>query len=163
MVVSIDGVNMKTWEQKHPTLPVNKKNYSQKYNHGAVKYEIAINVWTGKIVWNHGPYRGGAHDITIFKHGLKDKLADGKMAIADRGYATSDPVLMRKLATPNPADSNELQRFKSRVPARHETLNERIKTLKFFWTRTVTMSISTRLLSRQFALWFNINCWRTTF
>ncbi|KAL7573670.1 hypothetical protein ACA910_008357 [Epithemia clementina (nom. ined.)] len=60
MVVSVDGVDMKTLEQKHPTLPVDKKNYSQKYNHGAVKYEIAINVWTGKIVWIHGSYRGGA-------------------------------------------------------------------------------------------------------
>ncbi|KAL7573669.1 hypothetical protein ACA910_008356 [Epithemia clementina (nom. ined.)] len=52
------------------------------------------------------------------------------MAIADRGYATSGPVLMRKLATPNPADSDELRRCKSRARARHETLNERIKNFK---------------------------------
>ncbi|KAL7578758.1 hypothetical protein ACA910_015989 [Epithemia clementina (nom. ined.)] len=125
--VSVDGVDMKTWEKKQPLFPVNRRTFSNKFNHEGVKYELGIRVWSGKLVWINGPFRYGVHDLTVFCHGLLNELADGKMAIADRGYISSKPMESHKLATPNACDSTALARFKSRARARHETFNLRIK------------------------------------
>ena len=125
--VTVDGVDMQIWEVRHPTLPVDRKYYSNKFKHAALKYELAISVWDGNLVWINGPHRGGKHDLTIFREGLKHMLVDGKMAIADRGYNSSKPDEIRKLATPNRADSKALAGFKARARSRHETFNERIK------------------------------------
>ncbi|KAL7564393.1 hypothetical protein ACA910_001540 [Epithemia clementina (nom. ined.)] len=98
--VSVDGVDMKTWEKKHPLFPVNRRTFSNKFNHGGVKYELGIGVWSGNLVWINGPFRWGVHDLTVFCHGLLNKLADGKMAIANKGYISSKPKESHKLATP---------------------------------------------------------------
>ncbi|KAL7564281.1 hypothetical protein ACA910_014344 [Epithemia clementina (nom. ined.)] len=111
--VSVDGVDMKTWEKKHPLFPVDRRTFSNKFNHGGVKCELGIRVWSGKLVWINGPFCCGAHDLTVFRHGLLNKLADGKMAITNRGYISSKPTELHKLATPNACDS--MARFKSRA------------------------------------------------
>ena len=129
-VVSVDGVDMKVWEQKHPTLPHDRKYFSKKFNHAGVKYELGVSIFGGDLVWMNGPFKAGVHDLTIFRNGLRQKLADGKMAIADRGYRTSKPDEMFKLAIPVSTDSNELRSFKSRCRARHETFNSRIKNFR---------------------------------
>ena len=56
--------------------------YSKKFAHGAVKYEIAIDVCRSQVVWINRPFCGGLHDKTIYvEHGLRNKILDGKKII----------------------------------------------------------------------------------
>ena len=113
-------------------MPYDKGQYSQKFNHGALKYEIAMDVYRSKVVWISGPHRGGLHDKTIFvEMGLKDKIPLGKKVISDRVYGSKEfPDDHIKLALPNPMDDKELANFKARVRARHEGFNGRLKFYK---------------------------------
>jgi hypothetical protein len=113
-IVSVDGTDFRMWEKKHPTLPQDKGKMSHKYKHGAVKYEIALSIFKPKCVWISGPHRGGKHDLTIFREGLKNKIKPGKKAIVDRGYATSEPD-EKMLSQPNETDSKRLNNFKSQA------------------------------------------------
>jgi DDE superfamily endonuclease len=125
-IITVDGTDFRVHEKKHPTLPIDRTQFSKKFNHGALKYEIAMSVFKPKCVWISGPHRGGKHDIVIFREGLKGKIAQGKRVIADRGYVTSrDDEKM--LSTPDALDSKELNNFKSRARLRHETFNGRLK------------------------------------
>merc|ERR1711915_71933 len=130
-IVSVDGVDFKVWEKKHPRFKVDRGQYSKKFNHGALKYEIAIDVYTGRIVWISGPHRGAEHDKTIFKMGLQHRIPAGKKVICDRAYGSKDnPQENEKLALPNLCDGKELGNFKARLRCRHETFNGRIKFFK---------------------------------
>jgi hypothetical protein len=75
-------------------------------------------------------HRGGKHDITIFREGLKGKIREGKKAIVDRGYGRGYAANRRDermLSQPNGIDSKELNNFKSRARLRQETFNGRLK------------------------------------
>jgi hypothetical protein len=127
-VVTIDGTDFRTWEKKHPTLSRDNGQCSQKFNHGAVKYEIAISIFSAKVVWISGPFRGGEHDMTMLREGgLLDKIAPGKLGVADRGYQSSRPEVEAKLSLPNVYDPKDLNNFKSRSRLRQETFNGRLK------------------------------------
>jgi hypothetical protein len=128
-IVTVDGTDFKVWEKKHPTLPYDKAQFSHKLNHGALKYEIAVDVYRSKVVWINGPHRGGKHDKVIFHEGgLNRKIRPGKVAITDRVYGAADhPGNNAKLALPNPMDDQELANFKARARCRHETFNGRLK------------------------------------
>ncbi len=122
--VTVDGVDFKTWEPKHPTLPMDKKYFSKKFNKSGLRYEIAISVQDSKVVWINGPFPAAEHDVEIFRRGLKDKLLSSKKkAIADRGYVGEAGLC----AVPNGCDPPELNEFKSRARCRQETFNGRIK------------------------------------
>ncbi len=127
--VSLDGTDFKVWEKQHPTFPIDREQYSQKFNHGALKYEIALSVQRSKCVHISGPFRGGLGDVDMFrKGGLKEKLSANKYAIADRGYRSKFDDDRKVLSLPNPKyDSKELNNFKSRARLRHETFNGRLK------------------------------------
>ena len=129
-IISVDGTDFKTWEKKHPLYPVDKGEYSFKYNHGARRVEVGLDVYSSNLVWLSGPHRGAKHDKTIFiqEGGLLDKIPDGKKAIADSGYGSiTNPNQTRKVALPNPCDDKALAKFKTRVRLRHETFNSRLK------------------------------------
>jgi len=51
--VSVDGTDLPIRE---PIRPVDPKWYSHKLNRAAVRYELAIAIHTGWIVWVNGPY-----------------------------------------------------------------------------------------------------------
>jgi hypothetical protein len=140
--VGLDGTDFRIWERKHPTLPRVSGQCSKTFNHGAAKYELGISIFHAKVVWMNGPYRGGLHDMTVLKTGdLLDKMADGKLAIADRGYESSQPDIQGKLLLPNAMDPKELNNFKSQSRLRQETFNGRLKFFNvlsetfqhFFW------------------------------
>ena len=67
--------------------------YSHKFNKYGIKYEIGIHVITGKIVWVHGPFRGGVHDLNIFRDKLIGLLSPGEMILADKGYVGSISII----------------------------------------------------------------------
>jgi hypothetical protein len=100
---------------------------SHKFKHGAVKYEIAVCNYYSQVCWLSGPeQRGGKHDLTIFREGLKEKIADGKRLNVDHGYQSSKPD-ERMLSILNGCDSELLCNFKSRSRLRGETFNGRSK------------------------------------
>ena len=84
-IASVDGTDFKTWEKKHPLLNQDRRACTRKHNHGGVKCEIAISINESKVVWVSGPHRGGKHDITTFREGLKQMMPPGKLIIADSG------------------------------------------------------------------------------
>jgi hypothetical protein len=126
LAISIDGTDNKRWELKHPTMPLNRKIYSKKFNHGASKWQIVLDVHKPKCVGVYGPCRGGLHDQTMLKEsGILEKLKKGKLAIVDRGYIKK--ANRHKLSWPNDHDSKAVNNFKSRARMRHETFNGRLK------------------------------------
>jgi hypothetical protein len=128
LCITVDGVEMKTWEFKHPFFPRDTKNKGPKTGGCAVKYEIGLSVHHQQVVWINGPFKGSESDITIFREkGLKGKLAPGKKIIADRGYETTRPGEQEMVSTPNGHDPKQLKKFKSRARSRHETFNGRVK------------------------------------
>jgi hypothetical protein len=107
-------------------------------NHAATKYEIAMAVNRPKCVHIAGPFKGGTHDLEMFRQGgLKEKLQALnvklrnfrriKLAIVDRGYSSNKADEKNLLSVPNSMGSKELEKFKSRARLRHETFNGRLK------------------------------------
>ena len=132
-VITVDGTDCETWEGQHELFPVDKQLYSKKFNGAGLKYEVAVANFSNRIVWVNGPFRGGKHDMTIFREdGLKEKMLEtgGKMVIADRGYRSSRPDEVNMMATPNESDPKGLGKFKSRGRCRMESLNSRLKQFK---------------------------------
>ena len=126
--MSIDGTDYRTFKEKHPVFNKNPKTYSQKFNHGALKYEVGLSIFKSKCVWINGPFRGGKSDIDIFRAGLKKKCKDlNFVMIADGGYQTSADDEKHKFSIPDKMDSKELYNFKTRVRSRHEAFNGRLK------------------------------------
>jgi hypothetical protein len=134
--LSVDGVDFRCWEKKHPRYNQNPKMCSVKFKKPAFKYEITLDVFKPKIRYLNGGHIGGTHDLVMFRDpetgGLKEYLlaTGGKMAIADRGYATAELDEIGMFALPRSTDSQELGHFKSRARCRHETLNGRLKNFK---------------------------------
>ena len=127
-LVTIDGVDCKTRERKHPTMPIDTGTFSHKFNHGGLKYEIAIDIFTGQVVWISGPFPGGVHDKTIYSQNLQHMIPAGKKVIVDRVYGSrAQPDDHEKLSLPNACDPPELKNFKARARARHESFNGRLK------------------------------------
>ncbi|KAK4027025.1 hypothetical protein OUZ56_016043 [Daphnia magna] len=115
ILVSIDGVDFRIMEPS----PFNPKWYSHKFHGPGLRYELAICIRTGDIVWAYGGLPCGewsdlrlARDVFIFG------LREGEKAIADRGY--NDPNFFD---FPNGNNDGK----KKQVLARHETLNRRLK------------------------------------
>ena len=65
--VSVDGVDFKIWEKKHPLLNQDKHMCSQKFKSAGLKYEIGLSIFESKCVWLAGPFRCGKHNKTIYR------------------------------------------------------------------------------------------------
>ena len=93
-----------------------------------MKYVIALDIFTSKIVWISEAYKGGTHDKKIYMDGLYAKIPEGKKVICDRVFGSKEvPGDHKKLSLPNPCDPKELKSFKARSRSRIETLNGRLK------------------------------------
>jgi hypothetical protein len=98
--------------------------YSKKHNKAGLAYELGIAIHSNKLVWINGPFPAGQNDISIYRKegGLKSKIPANKRVIGDEGYKGEVQI-----STRNPFDSRAIKEFKSRVKARHETFNGRLK------------------------------------
>ena len=145
--LTVDGTDFKINEPKHKTVPIDNGMCSHKMKHAAAKYEIAMAVNSPKCVHMAGPFKGGTHDLEMFRRGgLKEKLQAlnvkirnsqrTKLAIADRGYSSKKADEKNLLSLPNSMGSKGLERFKSRARLCHETFNGR---LKFFGSLSAQM------------------------
>ena len=113
-------------------LPFDPKWHSHKFHGAGVRYELAINIQNGFIVWLNGPFPCGQYnDIRIFKEGLQNRLADGELVEADGIYRGVDGVRAK-----GDFASFSDKRAKGRARARHENGNGKLKCfgcLKEIW------------------------------
>ena len=118
--MSVDGTDFKIQEPS----PFWKGWYSHKFKGPAVRYEVAICIATGDIVWINGPYPAGFFsDLRIFRFVLKGLLYPWEMVEVDLGYRGEPLHCSTKEHYRDEVQCIE----KSTVRARHETVNERFK------------------------------------
>lgn len=120
--VTVDGTDFRIQEPK----PFNSKWYSHKFKAAGLRYEVAVCIKTGDIVWIYGPFPCGRYpDIVIYRRRLKFMLNDREKVEADAGYRGEANV-----RTPNDYVSRSDFRAKNKARARHETVNGRLKIFK---------------------------------
>ncbi|KAI2498412.1 hypothetical protein MHU86_16109 [Fragilaria crotonensis] len=80
--VTVDGVDFPIESRPRSTVSGSVTNRGP-----GLRYEMAICIQTGDIVWVNGPYKCGKWpDVKIFKSRLMHLLGDDEMVEADRGY-----------------------------------------------------------------------------
>ena len=116
----MDGTDCQITERK----PYNRKYFSYKFNGPGLKYEIALSIKTGRILWvNGGVPCGVGNDLTLARSKFVKKLLPGEKAVADKGYKDR-----RYFITPDLVrDDGE---FQKKIRAMHENINFGIKTFK---------------------------------
>ena len=131
-LVTVDGTDFPIVEPWQFELEFNRKFYSHKFKQSGLRYEVAIAVYTGDIVWFHGPFPCGAfNDLKIFSLKLQTMLPFREKVISDKGYR-GNPFCM----TPEDSLNEEHKKFMAKARARHETVNRRFKQwgcLKQLW------------------------------
>lgn len=130
---TVDGVNFITEEFR---MGPHGKWYDPKSKSSGLKYEFAVSVRTGLLIWINGPFPASRHDITVFRGGNKKtkeeewdqnalcmKMPEGKRVIGDSGYAgEADKIMIYR-----PEHSAALKKFIGRAKNRQETLHSRLK------------------------------------
>jgi hypothetical protein len=118
--MTVDGTDFAINE---PT-PFSSRWYSHKFRGPGLRYEVGVSIKGGDIVHTNGPFPCGSWpDITIFRSCLMDKLDDGEMVEADRGYRGQP----NKVRIPVDCRDENERKKKNRARARHETVNKRFK------------------------------------
>jgi DDE superfamily endonuclease len=124
--VTVDGTDCPIQEPS----PFSPKWYSHKFKGPGLRYEVAVCIQTGWIVWVNGPYPCGSWpDLKIARHWLVHKLARGEKFLADGGYRDGGEFA----ETPTGLNTPD-QRQKRLARARHETVNNRFKFFKVLTT-----------------------------
>ena len=96
---------------------------SKNFKGAGVKYEMAVFIQSGDIVWLYGPFPCGAwHDKTVFRRNLKNRLLPNEKAEADVGYIGDC-----KCRIPQDYLSLEELRMKEEARGRHESANRLFK------------------------------------
>jgi hypothetical protein len=121
--VSVDGTDFRIGEP----MPFDRRWKSPKAAGASVKYEVAISIYSGDIVWIYGPHVGSKHDLAIFREKLKDMLDENEMVEADAGYAYRGAASDGIIRSRDDYNTKEEKQEKSEVRARHETCNRRFK------------------------------------
>jgi DDE superfamily endonuclease len=122
--VSVDGTDFRIKEPH----PFSRANYSYKFNGPGIRYEVAVCIRTGDIVWVNGLFQPGLWpDIKIFRLDLAQQLLPGERVEADKGYLGEYPGRV-KTHVPNQGPTE--RGMHAAVAARHETCNERFKRLE---------------------------------
>ena len=89
------------------------KWWSHKFNGPGLRYEIAIFIRTGDIVWAHGGVPCGEWpDLSLARNGFIDRPLPGEKSTADGGYRDHHYF-----------DSTNGAQKKKQILARHETVN----------------------------------------
>ncbi len=120
-ILSVDGTDCPIQE---PRNNPNSDWYSHKLNGPGLDYELGLEIHRNQLCWINGPFPAGYTDLRVFRlpDGLKGKIPEGKLVIADNGYKGEPTIRI-----PNRADSEIVKTFKRRVKARHESFNRLLK------------------------------------
>jgi len=146
-IISVDGVHCLYHEEKHPTMAINPQLFDHKSNGPGLSYELALDLWSSRLVWmaHHPVTKNNDRRNFCCPGGLRSKIPEGKKAIADNGYRGlgGDP----KVATPNSHDAPLLREFKARARMRQESFNQRIKRFACLTTARFAHSRERHVLS----------------
>jgi len=120
-LVSVDGTDFPlAWGSNDTRL------YSHKFRRPGLRYEIALCLLTGDIVWSSGPHLPGLYnDLQIFRQELIHLLDDDERVEADDGYLGECPNKCKCPGGPDHLKNRE--RLNAIQRNRHETVNERFK------------------------------------
>jgi DDE superfamily endonuclease len=122
-MMTVDGTDFRI---EQPT-PFSTRWFSHKFKGPGLRYEVAVSILGGDIVWTNGPFPCGAWpDISIFRSGLIDNLLPQEMVEADRGYRGQPD----KIRTPDDYRNSTERDLKKLARSRHETANRRFKQFK---------------------------------
>ena len=116
--ISVDGTDCPVFEP----WPFSKDMFSHKFNGPGLKYEVAVCLKTGEIVWTSGPFVGSKNDGAIFREGLSRLLHDEEAVEVDNGYGGDN-----KMKTPRVGIDSKERKTKSIARAQHEAVNGRLK------------------------------------
>jgi len=119
-LVTVDGTDFKIREPS----PFHKGWKSPKLEGSGIKYEVALSIYSGDIVWIYGPHKASKNDVAVFNEKLKDMLGEGYMVETDKGYRF---VSVDKRRTPQDCESFAEWVEKSDCRARQEHVNHRFK------------------------------------
>ena len=123
-LVSVDGTDFQ--------IPFQSRKFrSHKFKFGSgLRYEVALCILTGWLVWINGPYEPGIwNDISIFRNALRSLLGTGERVEADDGYRGDSPVFVRCPSSIGEHDPTR-ESMQALVRRRHETVNKRFKQWK---------------------------------
>ena len=119
--MSVDGTDFQL-EQGYV-----KAFWLRKFKRCGLRYELALNIKTGNIVWWNGPFEPGLYnDNMSFQMGLAGQLEDGEHVEADDGYKHSSPEWVKCPGTV--AANAETAEMQANVCLRHEACNECLRT-----------------------------------
>ena len=116
--ISVDGTDCPVFEP----YPFDRKMLSHKINGPGVKYEVAVCLKTGKIVWINGPFIASVNDGRIFREGLSTLLCRDECVECDKGYLGDD-----KMRLPHMGFTSKERKMKSNARAQQECINGRLK------------------------------------
>ena len=105
--------------------PYNPIWWSHKLNGPGIRYEVAMCIQTGHIVWINGPFPCNISDRDIFDKGLSKRLLPGEGVEADNGYKGRVQIYV-----PGCAQTRIARIQKSHTRGRLETVNRRFKQFK---------------------------------
>ena len=112
---TVDGTDFRICE----ATPFDRKWYSHKFKGPGLRYEIALSIERGNIVWAYGLFECCAFsDLKIYRSRLKQCLMDGEKVVADQGHPND--TCSGNEVTDGTADFAFLR-------ARHEATNKRLK------------------------------------
>lgn len=115
-LVTVDGTDCRILEP----FPFWPGWFSHKFRGPGVRYEVAVSICGGDIVWVYGPFPCGQWpDIKIFRHAMINRLLPWEMVEADRGYGGCPNHVYTPFRIRGER-GNEAR-------ARHETINSRFK------------------------------------
>ena len=104
---------------------------THKFKEPGLRYEIALCIKTGCIVWVMGPFPcGDWPDINIFRYALRQMLGPYERVEADDGYRGEDPLNVKVPASMVHDQRDVFLKMQSYVRRHDETVNKRIKQFK---------------------------------
>ena len=109
-----------------PATRPGKSFYSHKFKKSGLRYEVALSIIGGNIVWIHGPFEAGLWpDVKIYRTGLIHQLGENERVEADDGYIGEDPRTVKAPGGFTRTDAHGV--VAQEVRARQETVNKQFK------------------------------------
>ena len=103
--------------------------YSHKINDAGVRYDVALNIATGDIVYWGGGYPAGKYnDLQQAQMGILPLLPAGEKILADKGYNDKKYFIY-------PIDLRGDNSLIKKITGRHENVNARLKCWGFLRQR----------------------------
>ena len=120
--VSVDGTDFRIYKPN----PFSSQWFSHKFKGPGLRYEVAVCILTGHVVWTHGPFPCGSYqDLSIYRIAMKSSLTAGEKVVADEGY--KDPTCLLGSDV-----EGEHRKILATIRAKQETVKRRFK--RFFCT-----------------------------